>query len=377
MGPIILFPALPTEIYFQKYFSKKYFQNCILFPYFTQNMFSRKTIISILFIGITSLSFPVFADDISDMKGLLTDTITKLTQKYEAQIQILQAENTALKQEIASLKGTGAIVIQTIEKTPTTIPLVTPIKTTRTITATMTKTDIYNTVIAQVNENLGNILSENNLPAYAAIGLFEFIEPNAFFISIDDGKNPMGVSAFKTKILYTFNNNLILIKKGFFDLDYISQRYVTTFGSNPYTKATRTRIINPTYKGKLLDPVSVNNTTNTTTQNTPSPAVNIVTGDVTFAQIKTAYDNTKLLDALKLSDNYILKDPNNIDVLRIRYRSYYIIGKYEESLAEIKKMETIQGSNFERTIACDAAVIGKIAKKTDVSSYYSAICKKQ
>lgn len=102
-----------------------------------------------------------------------------------------------------------------------------------------------------------------------------------------------------------------------------------------------------------------------------------VTRDVTFAQVKAAYDNTKLLDALKLSESYILKDPSNIDVLRIRYRSYYIIGKYDESLAEIKKMETIQGSSFERTIACDAAVIGKIAKKTEVSSYYGTICKKQ
>lgn len=135
-------------------------------------MFSRKLVVSILFIGIISLSFPVFADDISDMKGLLTDTITKLTQKYEAQILSLQTENTALKQEITSLKGTGAVLVQTVEKTSSIIPVITPEKTTttkRTITAAMTKTDIYNTVIAQVNENIGIILSENNLPAYTAI----------------------------------------------------------------------------------------------------------------------------------------------------------------------------------------------------------------
>ncbi len=103
----------------------------------------------------------------------------------------------------------------------------------------------------------------------------------------------------------------------------------------------------------------------------------MTTTEVTVAQIKAAYDKTKLLDAIKLSDTYILKYPNNLDVLRIRYRSYYIIGKYENSLAEIKKIETIQGSAFEKTIACDAAVIGKIAKKTDVSTYYSTICKKK
>jgi hypothetical protein len=114
----------------------------------------------------------------------------------------------------------------------------------------------------------------------------------------------------------------------------------------------------------------------TTTGNTTSTIVN--TGvDVTFAQIKTAYDSNKLLDALKLSDQYILKNPNDIEVLRIRYRSYYMVGKYDDSLAEIKKMETLQGTVFERTIACDAAVIGKIAKKTDISTYYSTICKKK
>lgn len=128
---------------------------------------------------------------------------------------------------------------------------------------------------------------------------------------------------------------------------------------------------NPLYKGKLLDATAGVGSAPT------SSVVDAVVTEVTLAQIQTAYSKSKLLDALKLSDVYIAKNPNNLDVLRIRYRSYYIIGKYDDSLAEIKKIETIQGTAFERTIACDAAVIGKIAKKTDVSTYYSALCKKQ
>lgn len=233
----------------------------------------------------------------------------------------------------------------------------------------------------QANDNLSALLTENNLPGFAAIGLFEFIEPNAVFLSFDDGNNPVGITAFKSKVLYTFNNNLLFTRVGLFDLDYASQKYRTLFGSNPYVKSVRTRVQNPSYKGKLFETPTVSSTgsTSTTSVSTPisTPVSATPSGEVTLAQIKSAYDKTKLLDAIKLSESYIVKNPNDLDVLRIRYRSFYIIGKYDDSLAEIKKIEAIEGSSFERTIACDAAVVGKIAKKLDVSTYYSAICKKK
>ena len=335
-------------------------------------MFTKKYILPIILFGFISSVSLVRADDISDMKAILTDTVAKLIQKYETRITELQTENDTLKKEIASLKGTSvtvdapaAIITPTIA-TPSAV-----------VTATTSKSDVYDSVIKQVNKQLGAILSENNLPGYTAVGLFEFIEPNAFFLSLDDGSNPPGITAFKTKILYTFDNNLSLTKIGLFDLDYTVQKYRTVFGSNPYVNSLRTRIKNPNYKGKLLDGViSTGGNTNTITPPSASSG-NVTTTEVTLAQIKTAYDKTKLLDALKRSDSYILKNPNDLEVLRIRYRSYYIVGKYEESLAEIKKMEALQGTAFERTIACDAAVIGKIAKKTDISAYYSTLCKKK
>lgn len=342
-------------------------------------MSTKKYFFSLICIGTIFMQFPVFADDISDMKTNVTDMIAKLMQKYEARIQELETENSKLKQEIVSLKSIVPVVSVPAKDIPVvTAPASTP--TAPTITSTTPKSDIYNAVIKQTNASLSTILSENNLPGYTAIGLFEFMEPNAFFISLDDGNNPTGVTAFKTKILYTFNNNLTFTKIGMFDLDYTSQRYRTLFGSNPYVTAARTRIQNPNYKGKLFEtPAPTNNPVSTPAKTTTSTTESTTVGgsDVTLAQIKTAYDKTKLLDALKLSDIYIIKNPNDLEVLRIRYRSYYIIGKYENSLAEIKKIEALQGTAFERTIACDAAVIGKIAKKTDVSTYYSTICKKK
>lgn len=343
-------------------------------------MLAKKYLLPIIFVGFLASVSVVRADDISDLKALLSDTVAKLVQKYEARIQELETENKTLKQELASIRGTGTVI--------STIPLSPPPKvltgSTLSITSTTPKTDIYNAVIDQTNARIGAILSENNLPAYTAIGLFEFIEPNAFFISLDDGNNPPGVTAFRAKVLYTFDNTLTFTKIGLFELDYTVQKYRTMFGSNPYVKSVRTRIANPKYKGKLLDPIVTTNAGNvattgntTTTPSTVASTISTGNSEVTLAQIKSAYDKNKTLDALKLSDTYMLKDPSNLEVLRIRYRSYYIIGKYEESLAEIKKMEALQGTAFERTIACDAAVIGKIAKKTDISTYYGAICKKK
>ncbi len=332
-------------------------------------MFSKKNLFAVICLGLLSLQLPVFADDISDMKASLNDVIAKLVQRYEARINELETENAVLKQTIASLKGSGALT------TSTTTPVVpTKVSSTGSISALTSKSDVYDRVMKHVNANLGAILSDNGLPGYSVFGLFEFIEPNVFFLSLDDGNNPAGVTAFKTKILYAYDNNLNLTKIGMFDLDYTSQKYRTVFGSNPYTTAVRTRVQNPLYKGKLLDATS---TTSTGNASTPTASTSVTPTDVTLAQIQTAYDNKKLLDAIKLSDVYIVKNPSDLTVLRIRYRSYYIIGKYDESLAEIKKIETLQGSALEKTIACDAAVIGKIAKKTDISNYYSTICKKK
>lgn len=323
---------------------------------------NHKKLIPILFATFLLVPGIIHADEIGDMKVAINDMVMKVIAKYETRIQSLETENTALKAELARLKW--------VESVAPVLPAVANIPSG--ITTGMTKTEIYAVVMKSINANIANILTENSLDGSGVIGLFEFIEPNAVFISIDDGKNPQEVTAFKTKILYTFDNNLSLTKVGLFDIDYVSQKYKTVFGSNPYTKSVRTRIINPLYKGKLFD-ITANNTGSMVMSTTS----NIISGEVTFAQIKTAYDKNKNLDVLKLSESYIVKNPTDIEVLRMRYRSFHFISKYNEALAEIKKIEDIQWANMDKLFACDAANIGRITKKKDVTDHYSAICKKK
>jgi hypothetical protein len=70
-----------------------------------------------------------------------------------------------------------------------------------------TGTGKYDKLIQLTNDILGSTLSSKNIDPKATIGLYEFIEPNAFFISIDDGKNEPGITAFPYKFLYTYDKN--------------------------------------------------------------------------------------------------------------------------------------------------------------------------
>jgi hypothetical protein len=233
------------------------------------------------------------------------------------------------------------------------------------------------------NDIFPALLSENNIDAKADIGLFEFIEPNAFFISVDDGKNLAGVTAFPYKFLYTYDKNYTLTKIGSFKLNQEVQLYATLSGSNPFAKSTRIRIKNPLYKGKLLEEAAATTTTPTTsttttkpTTTTPVATITTPVADVTYDQIKKAYDKNDIINAIKLSDAYLAKNDGTADIYRIRYRGYYMMGKYIDSLAAVKKLEALKPTDFAKIIACDAVVIAKLGKQPDSQTYYAGLCKK-
>ncbi|MBP8016989.1 hypothetical protein KAZ01_03180 [Candidatus Gracilibacteria bacterium] len=344
----------------------------------------KKSLIILILVGLFS-SF-TYADELSDISDSFLKSVQSVIYNYENKIKLLQDENTKLKQDIENLTrqlqdtlakiSTGTTLVVSTGSTNSAVNSISSVNTNIGIS---TGNEKYDKIIDLINKNKEQIFKENNLDSSGStIGLFEFIEPSNFFISIDDGKNPTGVTAFRTKILYSYDNQFNFTVKGIFSFDTTVSLYITKFGKNPFANTKRIRIKNPEYKGKLLnDEQTVNNTSttnsNTISSNTESTST---TTNVTLADIKKAYDKNKILDVLKLSNEYIKNNPNDIEVLKMRYRSFYILGKYNESLSEIQKIETLSGT-LEKIIACDASVIAKVAKNVDLNKRYGDICKKK
>lgn len=335
-----------------------------------------------------TLTWVTYATEIDDIKASFTN-IQTLIQKYEANLKSLQVENEALKKSILELEAkinsfTNSWSISNSNTWITTKVETPKLANTQTWTSTQStvkasSVEKYNQIIDKINNLSQDIFSKNNLSSNSTIWLFEFIEPNSFFISIDDGLNPAGVTAFKTKILYSYDKDYNLSVIWIFSLDYKSQYYITKFWKNPYAKATRIRVKNPNYTWKLLPEYQTNpsviSTNSQSTQTTTNTTQTNITQNVTFNMVKDAYVNNKILDMLKLSNEYIKVDPNNIDVLRMRYRGFHMLGKYSDALSEIQKIEEIQWSNMNKVVACDGSIIAKLAKNNILSKSYQDICK--
>ncbi|MDD2487333.1 MAG: hypothetical protein PHS92_03115 [Candidatus Gracilibacteria bacterium] len=317
------------------------------------------------------------ADELSDLKKTYNEYYVSIQNNIQ-KISALQNENEKLKKTLDELNAK----LENFSKNSTSanVPSVPAINST-TDGDKVTNVDKYNKIIEKISSMSGTIFSENNLNSNSAIGLFEFIEPNAFFISIDDLNNPAGVTAFKTKILYNYDSSLNLRVAGIFSLDYKTQYYITKFGKNPFAKSVRIRVKNPTYRGKLLDSTASSTSSNisasTSTVKSTSTSTSVIPSGsaVTIEMVKAAYSKNKIPETIKLSDEYIKKDPNNVDILRIRYRSYYMIGKYNDALSEILKIDAIQGSSLVKVVACDGSAIARLAKNMDLNKKYGDICK--
>jgi len=328
-----------------------------------------------------------FASDIDTIKASLSTATTNLIQKYEDTISALQAENTSLKNENTRLRAgyTGAIANCT---TSTVANTSTGKTTTTTTTATKTGAIVvvstgsfattnttYIAIMQKIQANSGSIFTDNGLTGTLSIGLFEFIEPGVFFISIDDGNNSTGNTAFKYKMVFSYDSSLGMKKEGVFTYLPDVGKYLTTYGKNAYAKATRIKVKNPYYKGKLLEETTATTTSSSSTTTTTTTTTTATT-EATLAQVKAAYDKNDIPTALSLSNSYIAKNPTNVEVLTIRYRGYFMIGKLTESLAEIAKIEVIQGSSFSSKVACDGKKIATSAKNTSLTTHYTGLCKK-
>ncbi len=287
----------------------------------------------------------------------------KLILIYEKRISGLQEEIIRLRTENDSFRtqlgktGTGTTVaVPTTPVIPTPTPALNSAVTPAVPTTPVAKTELdkkYDQIMSGTSTNLSDVLRKNNISATGSIGLFEFIEPKNFFISIDDGKNPAGVTAFKTKVLFEYDTAFNLKALGVFDLDYPSGRYVTVYGNNPFAKVARTRVKNPYYAGKLLEesvvatsPALSSGTSSSTVAPT-APAVTTGAGStvsttVTLEGIRKSYEKNKLGDVVQMSTVYLVSNPNDVEVLTMRARSQYIFSKFNEALNDIESIYKVQ-----------------------------------
>jgi hypothetical protein len=99
-----------------------------------------------------------------------------------------------------------------------------------------------------------------------------------------------------------------------------------------------------------------------------------IVGSVTVVDILKAYGEKKYLSTITLSNEYLAKNKATTEILNIRYRTFFIIGKFSDSLAEVAKIETLGG--LDRQTACNAQVIATYSNNTALVAKYKAICTK-
>lgn len=300
----------------------------------------------------------------------VTTALEKLVKIYEGRVTRLQDEVNRLRIENDSLKAKAGL-----STTSTGAATVAPIAPVTPATPAVPKTEAekkFDIIVSNIVSAFPEILKKNNISATGSIGLFEFIEPKSFFISLDDGKNPAGVTAFKTKILFEYDSNLNLKLIGLFELDYASSKYVTTRGSNPFAGVTRIRVKNPSYNGKLLEEIvapvaptvpSTGAGAVTPPVTSPTTGAGTTTGTAaTLDNIRKAYEKNKLGDVVQMGTTYLQANPNNIEVLTMRARSQYIFSKFDEALNDIESIYKIQGQNIDCGIVNDGARAEKALK---------------
>lgn len=179
---------------------------------------------------------------------------------------------------------------------------------------------------------------------------------------------------YDAKILYqydkqTFKRKLI----GFFEYNRLSQKYLTKTGSNPFTGVSRTFVLDPYFSNpsNAISSASITTVSTATGATTVSP----ISSTVTMSEIEKAYQEKRYLSVISLSNAYLTINTPTVDILRIRYRTYFIIGKYSESLGEISKIQSL--GKLDKPMACDAQVIATYGKNTTLVSQYAALCSKK
>lgn len=326
--------------------------------------------------GAASLTSSEADSMVSEMKAIL--------DQYAARIKSLELENAVLRDAVSKagiqipLSAYSGVVIS--GNSTTTIPSTTTGATSTASTPSTTSIDTtaiekqysarYAGFIQRIHTEWSGIQWAYKLPATSYIGGYEFVKQgddnHAYVDIVFDAAN--ATNAYDAKILYEYNTSTYQRKLvGFFELDRATGYYATRSGNNLFPGVERTFIRDPIAASAVVPSTATTGTTTTSTVTT-SPSANIPT----LADIDKAYADKRYLSVISLSNTYLTANQATYDLLRIRYRTYFIIGKYSESLAEIAKIEALGQL---ASVACDAQVIATYSKDTALVTKYTNACK--
>lgn len=324
------------------------------------------------------------------------DTLRQLiliVSQSEARIKQLESENAILRNEMAkagikislteyswALVQTGiSTSIPTVYLTGILTPPPVPVSATGEIQKSLTSQygkDVAGFVI-RINKEWKDIRKAYVLPENARIGGYEFVQSgsgNSVFVDILYGTGVSGI--YDSKILYQFEKSEYRRKLlGLFEYNKTTATYKTRSGSNPFTGIARTFVRDPFSVGPVSAPATATVGSSTTTQTTVSGEQNPTSSTpstVAFSDIEKAYSEKRYLSVIALSNNYLTSNAPTYDLLRIRYRTYFIIGKYTDSLTEISKIQLL--GKLDKQTACDAQVIATYSKDSSLVSKYAAVC---
>jgi len=320
----------------------------------------------------------------SETESMVTQMKAILDQ-YATRIKYLEVENAVLREEVRKagiqipLSAYSGAIIQTNTSTTITTPT-TSTGTTTAITTTPSSASISGSIatlttqygaryagfIARIHSEWTGIQWAYKLPTTAYIGGYEFVKQwsdNHVFVDIVYDV-ATATNAYDAKILYEYNTGTYQRKLvGFFELDRTTGYYKTRSGNNIFAWVARTFVRDPLAQSTVVPATATSSGTSTTTASAVIP---------TFAEIEKAYTDKRYLSVISLSNTYLTANTATYDLLRIRYRTYFIIGKYTESLAEIAKIESLGQL---ASVACDAQVIATYSKDTALITKYTNACK--
>lgn len=333
------------------------------------------------------LPFGVFAETSTTDTDVIITQMKAILDQYGARVKALEAENAILRNEMmkAGIKIPLSAYSGAVLGWLTTVsPVATgSIMMSGSVAASWSfvsgefisliakqYSPRYASFIQKVKSDWSWIVSAYKLPQTAFIGGYEFVKQgndnHAFIDIVFSGTTASWV--YDAKILYEYHTGTYQRKLvGFFEYNKATKYYTTRTGSNPFAWVARTFVAD-----SVSSKVQTSSSSQVSQQESTGSVVSL-SATPTLADVEKAYSDKRYLTTISLSTAYLAANPATVDILRIRYRTFFIIGKYSESLAEIAKIESLW--KIEKAIACDAQVIATYSKTQSLVDKYVKICK--